>query len=181
MINLKQVLLNKKGSSTPLIVAVVLFIIILSSVTFEYMRLMIIAQGVRDAVQSAVIRVASENWNDAYNGLREGYSGGYVLSGANWSPNITTGDVYGRLNDNLRLKRENGKYVKYTGSTLEYSVSGLSVNVINTQLAPSNSGGMNQLTVEGTVDIAVPLSFGWGQLPQMQIKMRLKAGYTPKF
>jgi hypothetical protein len=48
-------------------------------------------------------------------------------------------------------------------------------------LAPSNINGISQLTVEGTVDIAVPLSFGWEHLPPMQIKMKLKAGYTPKF
>ena len=79
------------------------------------------------------------------------------------------------------MKQENGKYVKYAGSTLEYAVSGLSVSVTNAPLAPSNINGISQLTVEGTVDIAVPLSFGWGHLPPMQLKMKLKAGYTPKF
>jgi hypothetical protein len=73
---------------------------------------MIVAVGVRDAVQSAVIDVATENWDEAYNGLREGYSGGYVLTGTSWNQNITTGDIYGRLKDNLGLKQENGKYVK---------------------------------------------------------------------
>ena len=181
MTKMKNALSDKTGSSTPLIVAVVLAIIILSSAAFEYMRLMIVAVGVRDAVQSAVIDVATENWDEAYNGLREGYSGGYVLSGTSWNQNITTGDIYGRLKDNLGLKQENGKYVKYAGSTLEYAVSGLSVSVTNAPLAPSNINGISQLTVEGTVDIAVPLSFGWEHLPPMQIKMKLKAGYTPKF
>ena len=51
-------------------------------VTFEYMRLMIVAQGVRDSVQSAIVDVATENWDEAYAGLREGYSGGYQLSGS---------------------------------------------------------------------------------------------------
>ena len=72
MTKLKKVLSDKKGSSTPLIVAIVLAIIILSGAAFEYMRLMIVAVGVRDAVQSAVIDVATENWDKAYNGLREG-------------------------------------------------------------------------------------------------------------
>lgn len=62
MTKLKNVLSDKTGSSSPLIVAVVLAIIILSSAAFEYMRLMIVAVGVRDAVQSAVIDVATENW-----------------------------------------------------------------------------------------------------------------------
>ncbi len=49
MIKFRKILLNKGGSSTPLIVAIVLVIIILSSAAFEYMRLMIVAMGIRDA------------------------------------------------------------------------------------------------------------------------------------
>jgi hypothetical protein len=181
MTKLNKLFSNKRGSSTPLIVAVVLFIIILSSATFEYMRLMIVAQGVRDAVQSAVIEVASNNWDRAYNGLREGYSGGFSLSGSSWNPNITTGDVFSRLEDNLGLRWNSGKYVKYSGEDLEYTVSGLTVNVINASFAPSSTSGIGQMTVEGTINVAVPLSFGWDHLPQMQMRMKLKAGFTPKF
>ena len=56
-----------------MILAVVLCCLILACVTFEYMRLMIVAQGVRDSVQSAIVDVATENWDEAYAGLREGY------------------------------------------------------------------------------------------------------------
>ena len=45
-----------------MILAVVLCCLILACVTFEYMRLMIVAQGVRDSVQSAIVDVATENW-----------------------------------------------------------------------------------------------------------------------
>lgn len=31
-----------------------------------FMRLMIVAQGVRDSVQSAIVDVATENWDEAY-------------------------------------------------------------------------------------------------------------------
>lgn len=181
MTKIKQIISNKRGSSTPLIIAIVLAIIILSTAAFEYMRLMVVAVGVRDAVQSATIDVATENWDNVYNGLREGYSGGYTLLGANWNQNITSGDVYARLEENLGVKQESDKYVKYAGDALEYAVSNLSVKVTNAPLAPSNISEINQLTVEGTVDVEVPLSFGWQHLPHMQIKMKLKAGYTPRF
>ena len=181
MTRLKQALSNKTGTTTPLIVVVVLTVIILSCATFEYMRLMVVAVGVRDAVQSAVIEVATENWDKVYNGLREGYSGGYILTESSWEQDITTGDIYKRLSDKLGLKIEEDRYAKYAGSVLEYTVSNLSVSVTNAPLAPTNTNGINQLTVEGTVDVAVPLSFGWNHLPPMNIKMKLKAGYTPKF
>ncbi|TCX53613.1 hypothetical protein [Dehalobacter sp. 14DCB1] len=181
MINLTKAFSNKQGNSTPLIIAVVLSIIILSCAAFEFMRLMVVAVGVRDAVQSAIIDVATENWDEVYNGLREGYSGGYSLSGTTWEQDLTTGDIYDRLADNLGLEQKGGSYVKYTGDVLEYEVSCLSINVINAPLAPSNPRSINQFTVEGAVDVMVPLSFGWEHLPPMKIRMGLKAIYTPKF
>ena len=86
MKKIQEVLKNKSGQGVPMILAVVLCCLILACVTFEYMRLMIVAQGVRDSVQSAIVDVATENWDEAYAGLREGYSGGYQLAGSSWSP-----------------------------------------------------------------------------------------------
>ncbi|WP_010249502.1 hypothetical protein [Acetivibrio cellulolyticus] len=181
MIKLRKILLNKGGSSTPLIVAIVLVIIILSSAAFEYMRLMIVAMGIRDAVQSSIIDVATENWDEVYNGLREGYSGGYTLTGSSWTENISTGNIYERLEENLSVVQEGDKYIKYAGSNLEYAISNLYVDVKNAPLAPSDVIGTNQFTVEGTVHITMPLSFGWEHLPNVKFKLKLKAGYVPKF
>ena len=82
MKKIQEVLKNKSGQGVPMILAVVLCCLILACVTFEYMRLMIVAQGVRDSVQSAIVDVATENWDEAFAGLREGYSGGYQLAGS---------------------------------------------------------------------------------------------------
>jgi len=172
---------DKSGSGTPMILAVVLITLILSTVAFEYVRLLIVAQGVRDSVQSAIVDVATENWDKAYPGLREGYSGGYQLSGSAWYQNVTSGNVYGRLKDVLGVEYENGKYVKYAGSTLEYTLSGLSLDVENAPLAPSSTDGITQLNVTGTITVEVPLSFGWEHLPAMKITMRLQSTYMPKF
>lgn len=79
MKKIREVLKSKSGQGVPMILAVVLCCLILACVTFEYMRLMIVAQGVRDSVQSAIVDVVTENWDEAYAGLREGYSGGYQL------------------------------------------------------------------------------------------------------
>ncbi|WP_235838711.1 hypothetical protein [Desulfosporosinus metallidurans] len=145
------------------------------------MRLMVIASGVRDAIQSAMIDVATENWDDAYNGLREGYSGGYTLSGTDWVVKLDTGDVYSRLESTLGVKKEGTKYVKYTGPDVEYTLSDLSVSMQNAPLAPASTSGISQLSATGTVDVEVPLSFGWRHLPPLKITMKLKGGFTPKF
>lgn len=179
--SIKKMLRRSSGNSAPLMLAVVLAVIILSSAVFEYMRLKVIAGAVRDVVQSAVIEVATENWDDAYNGLREGYSGGYALSGTEWEVRLDNGDVYSRLESTLGVKKESGKYVKYSGPDVEYILSGLSVSIQNAPLAPSGSGGITQLAATGTVDVEVPLSFGWGHLPPLKFTMKLKGGFTPKF
>lgn len=59
MKKIQEVLKNKSGQGVPMILAVVLCCLILACVTFEYMRLMIVAQGVRDSVQSAIVDVAT--------------------------------------------------------------------------------------------------------------------------
>lgn len=145
------------------------------------MRLMIVAQGVRDSVQSAIVDVATENWDEAYAGLREGYSGGYQLAGSSWSQNVTSGNVYARLQDVLGIEYEGGQYVKYSGENLEYRLYDLHLDVENAPLAPSVPDGITQLNVTGTITVDVPLSFGFGHLPPMQITMKLNAKYVPRF
>lgn len=181
MVRIKKILSDTSGNAVPLTLATVLVMIILSCTVYEYIRLMVIANGVRDAVQSAMIDVATENWDNAYNGLREGYSGGYTLSGTDWVVRLDTGDVYSRLESTLGVIRESGKYVKYTGSDVEYTLSGLSVSMQNAPLAPASIGDISQLSATGTVDVEVPLSFGWGHLSPLKVTMKLKGGFTPKF
>jgi hypothetical protein len=180
-LKITQILKDKSGKGAPLILAVVLVTIILSTTVFEYMRLFIIAQGVRDSVQSAIVDVATENWDKAYPGLREGYSGSYKLSGSTWHQNVTTGNVYGRLQSVLGLKYENGKYVKYAGDVPEYKLSGFSLTVVNAPFAPSDTSTVTQLNMTGTITVEVPLSFGWEHLTPMTLTLKLKSKYTPKF
>lgn len=165
MKKIREVLKDNSGQGVPMILAVVLCCLILACVTFEYMRLMIVAQGVRDSVQSAIVDVATENWDEAYAGLREGYSGGYQLSGSSWSQNVTSGNVYARLQNVLGVEYEGGQYVKYSGEDLEYRLYDLHLEVENAPLAPSVPDGITQLNVTGTITVDVPLSFGFGHLP----------------
>ena len=160
MKKIQEVLKNKSGQGVPMILAVVLCCLILACVTFEYMRLMIVAQGVRDSVQSAIVDVATENWDEAYAGLREGYSGGYQLAGSSWSQNVTSGNVYARLQDVLGIEYEGGQYVKYSGENLEYRLYDLHLDVENAPLAPSVPDGITQLNVTGTITVDVP-AFLW--------------------
>jgi hypothetical protein len=143
---------------------------------------MLIAQGVRDSVQSSIISVSTGNYSEVYASLREGYSGGYVNDGGGFNEQINTGDVYARLSGLLGLRREGSRYVKYVGGdVVEYRLSNLTVNVINAPFAPSNGSTSQRFQAEATIFLEVPLSFGWGHLPPMRITLKVKAGWTAKF
>lgn len=172
---------NNRGEGSLLALVVALSIVFISCAVYEYVRLMIIAKGVRDAVQSAIISVATTNYDEVYNGLREGYSGGYLLSGDYWDEYLDTGNMYGQLDRTLGLSRQGVKHLKYAGDTMEYAVWGLNVKIKNAPFAPFDNNAADKFLAEATIELEVPLSFGWGGLPPMRITLNVKAGYVPKF
>lgn len=178
---LRKVLSGNRGNSYPLALCAALAIIIISCGAYEYIRLMIIAQGVRDGVQSAIISVATENYDDVYSALREGYSGGYANNGGGFSEQLDLGNVYGRLDTLMGLRREGARHVKYISGVVEYRVSNLSVTVENAPFAPSNRDAARKFKADAKMFLEVPLSFGWSGLPPMRITLNCRAGWTPKF
>lgn len=178
---LRGIIKNKKGTSFPLIVAVALSLVIVFCGISEYIRLVIIAQGVRDAVQSAVISIVNDSYDDVYHGVREGYSGAYQPSADNFEESLDYGDIYGRLDTLLGLKKESGYHVKYAGTAVEFRLSGLSVDLKNMPLASGSPNNANGFLADVIIRLEVPVSFGGKSLPPMQIMLRVQAKYIPKF
>lgn len=172
---------NRSGSGYPLAITIVLAILLLSCVIFEYFRLAIIAAQVRNAMQSAIIAVATENYSLVYNGLRQSYSGGFTRSGSHWQESWTTGDLYSRISRDLGLIQEETRYVRKSSEHMEYSISNLVVRVINTPFAPASPNSIRQFTAEARIHLTVPLSFGWGHLPPMEADLQVQAVYRPRF
>jgi len=172
---------NKKGTSFPLIVAVTLVLVIIFCGISEYLRLMIIAQGVRDAVQSAVISTVNDSYDDVYHGVREGYSGAYQPSADEFEESLDYGDIYGRLDRLLGLREENGSHVKYAANAVEFRLSDLSVDLENMPFAPENPDNYSGFLADAAVKLEVPVSFGGKSLPPMKINLKVKAKYMPLF
>ncbi|MCL2253580.1 MAG: hypothetical protein FWC09_03975 [Lachnospiraceae bacterium] len=182
MKRVKKILKSKKAMSYPLGIAIALSIVIISCGAFEYLRLMIIVQGVRDSVQSAIISVSTGNYSEVYQSLREGYSGGYVNEGSGFGEQLNTGNVYSRLSTLLGLKRDGAYYIKYANDdVMEYRISQLKIDIKNAPFTPSDPSSSQKFSAEATIFLEVPLSFGWSNLPPMQIKLNCKAGWIPKF
>jgi len=174
-----KILKSKTASSTPLTVALVLCLLIICCAIAEFFRLAIIVGGVRDGLQQAVIAVSTTNYDELYNGLREGYSGGYFLYGESWDESLDYGDVYGRMDGLLGTTGQNGWHVKALEGGYEYRFSGLSIDIINTPFTPGNAD--QNFEADASIQIEVPLSFGFDMLPDLAMEVRTKAAYMPKF
>ena len=142
---------------------------------------MIIAQGVRDTVQSAVISTVNDSYDNVYHGVREGYSGAYQPSAEDFKESLDYGDIYGRLDTLLGLRQESGHHVKYTGSAVEFKLSELSVDLRNMSLAPGNPDNGNSYLADAVIKLEVPVSFAGGLLPPMTIHLKVQAKYMPLF
>ena len=176
---LKKILKDKRGISYPLTVALVLALLITLCALAEFFRLSIIAYGIRNALQESVISVATTNYNEVYEGLREGYSGGYFMTGDRWEETLDYGDVYTRLDHLLGTNPDGGYHVKWQESAYEYRITNLDVSISNAPFAPGNAS--RNFEADVSVQLEIPLSFGWETLPPVRMTIRTKAVYMPKF
>ena len=97
MKKLRYILKDKAGNGFPLVVAITLALVIILCGVMEFFRLNIIATGVKEALEDAIIVTVNDNYADVYHGVREGYSGGYQPDGSSFSYSVNTGDIYGYM------------------------------------------------------------------------------------
>ena len=181
MEKIKRIIKDKRAASFPLIIAITLSLVLIFSGISEYFRLMIVAQGVRDAVQAAVISTVNDNYDDVYHGVREGYSGAYQPIASDFEESLDYGDIYNRLDNILELRQSSGYHEKRTSEDkLEFRIWGLSVNIKNAPFATGDQS-LARFQADSTIMLEVPVSFGGKLLPPMQIKLKTSAGYTPRF
>lgn len=166
-------------------IAVTLVLVILLCGISEYFRLQIIASGVREAVQDAIIGTVNDNYPGVYHGAREGYSGGYQTDGSSvWEQAVTDGDIYSYLDSILGTDERGGSHVKYTGDTgtaVEFVITDLSVTVRNAPLAPSDPRNAQRFEADALVKLEVPVRFGGKLFPSMRITLKVQAGYIEVF
>ena len=136
---MKEILRDRRASSFPMTIGIVLSLIILMCGISEYFRLQIIAAGVREAVEDAVISTVNDNYAGVYHGVREGYSGSYVPFGeGSWEEDLNEGDIYDYLDETIGTRLSGGRHIKYadTGTAMEFAIDSLQVTLRNAPLVP---------------------------------------------
>ena len=178
---LRIILKDKSGVSFPLVIGVTLSLLLIFCGVSEYFRLQIIAAGVRDAVEDAIISTVNDNYAGVYHGVREGYSGGYYTEGYGFEEAVDTGDIYYHLDEMLGTRSENGTRVKYAEGVLEYRITGLDVEIRNAPLAPSDPQNAQRFKADAEIWLEVPVRFAGKTLPAMKMRLKVQAGYIEVF
>ena len=167
------------GEGTPMILAIVLVLLMLFCTVAEFSRVWIIAQGVKEAAQQAVISTINDNYDDVYHAVREGYAVGWYPDGTGrWDESVDTGDVYGQLASTLGLENTGSGYQKISNGNVEYTISGLSVELSNNALSSGQSKGY---TAAVEIRLEVPVRFLGNLLPAAEMMLHTEAKYVPVF
>ncbi len=176
-----KILKSNKGNIFPKAIFVTLSLLLIMSGIMEYFRLTIIAQGIRDSMQDAVISTVTENYRDVYHSVREGYSAAYQPVADDFQESLNYGDIYNKLESIYDLSYNNGQYEKLrSDGSLEYMIYNLYVDIDN---APLRAGDVvsDRFEISSYITLEVPVSFGGNLLPNMKIRIKTTAGYTPIF
>ena len=182
---IRNILKSEQAASFPMTIGIVLALIILLCGISEYFRLQVIAAGVREAVDDAIISTVNDNYAGVYHGVREGYSGNYMPFGTEgWEETLDVGDIYGYLDDTIGTTLQGGRHVKYGddgNQELEFAIDRLDVTIRNAPLAPSDPENAQRFEADALVRLEVPVRFGGRLLPSMFITLKVQAGYIEVF
>lgn len=175
---------EQEGSGVIEAVVLFLFAMILLSVLFEYIRIQILANGVRDSFERAVLTVASENYNEVYAGFREveymggiyeggPEGGGYAGEIPEWLPLNDYGNVAEELQELLNLEIEESLYINVKDN---YTLDNIQVEIRNNSF---ESAGRYE--IKGMIKMHIPIYFSGIKVMDTTIPVGIKTAYTPKY
>ena len=182
---IRQIIKDRRGVSFPLVIGVTLALVVILCGISEFFRLHIIATGVKEAVEDAIISTVNDNYAGVYQGAREGYSGGYMPEGdEGWEKAVNESDIYTYLDNAIGTELRGGRRVKYASDSsmeMEFAVDSLSVTIRNAPLAPSDPRNAQRFQAVAVIRLEVPVRFGGRLLPSMHITLKVQAGYIEVF
>ncbi|MGB8454364.1 MAG: hypothetical protein WCD89_18795 [Anaerocolumna sp.] len=176
----------KEKSGVGVIHAAIIFLIsmLLLSVLYEFIRIQIVANNIRDSYERAILTVGSENYNEVYSGFREyDYTGGeyqggpYSRSNIDEMPEWEALNDYGNISEELMellflIEKDNTLVSEKDG----YELSDIQVLVNNAEYAASG-----KYEIKGTITMTVPIYLSKVQVTNVEIPLRVMTAYTPKY
>ena len=172
------------GASFIDFVVVFLILMIVVSAVFEYIRIQIVGNNLRDSFERAVLTVSAENHDEVYAGFREVeeigglYEGGSAGGGEKeeipeWIPLRDLGDVEGELEELLYLEQEGAAY---KSNKDRYKIMNIQVDVRN-----HYESDRQKYEVRGTIMIQLPVHFLGMKIVDAEIPIKIRTAYTGKY
>lgn len=172
------------GASFIDFVVVFLILMIVVSAVFEYIRIQIVGNNLRDSFERAVLTVSAENHDEVYAGFREVeeigglYEGGSAGGGEKeeipeWIPLRDLGDVEGELEELLYLEQEGAAY---KSNKDRYKIMNIQVDVRN-----HYESDRQKYEVRGTIMIRIPIYFLEMKIVDAEIPIKIRTAYTGKY
>lgn len=175
MEKLKKILSNNDGVGFVSICAIVLIVLMFLFAGFEFGRQMLIANNVRDVIQETTVRISTENWDNSYDGVKQGYAGAYVLNDDNWIENDEE-DIETELINQLDLSYVDGKYASVDDNgNVDYYLSDFSINIVNSGLK-NDSSSLEMIT---TARLDIPCTYNKSLVSDINLKV--SSGYKNIF
>ncbi|HBE9286935.1 TPA: hypothetical protein KRE72_003422 [Clostridioides difficile] len=172
---------DEKGAVNIVILGVVLVLVLIISLYFEKIRLQIVAFGVRNAFETSITDISTENYDEVYPCIREGYSSAYKLNKSDkWESNIDKGNIVEQLKKSLGLVEEDGQLIKYNGDKIEFKLYDIKINILNRQLAPSDKTKLEKYRVNGQLILEIPSSYD-GKTSYAKKDINVSSAYTSKY
>lgn len=136
------------------------------------------ASGVKDGLESAMISVVNDNYNEVYHSVREGYAAGYEPEAGSFRASIDLGRVEDRLCELLGLSYADEGLAKISDDgSVQFYLSDLETEVHNINLR--NSG--ERFYADGSVIMKIPVRFAGDVITFATFKIKCKAAYTEIF
>ncbi|KNZ42413.1 hypothetical protein [Acetobacterium bakii] len=173
------------GVSAPVVAVLILIVVMTMCAVYERLRIVTIVSQLDQAVEMSVQGVATENWDNVYQGVREGYAGTYTKDALtdDWEAVMNKEQILDQMNHMIDFKVKGSTWVKEddAGNVLfSMKPKETTVKIINTSLAADEG---DALTVETTNTITVPWLFlgAMFDAPPIVVERKTVCGYTPKF
>lgn len=176
---IKTKLKSTKGDIGFMGIALVLICIMILAVGIEYLKALAIIQSVSDSLQEAVVCVATDNANSAFDGVREGNSSAHKYDGDKWIAEVKTSDVENKLVSAMSLKKQGTKYIKFAQNGIaNFSISNITVDYANVTVG--DKGNAYTLSFSASCDLELSYIFLGVNIPITK-KIVLHSTYIPLF
>ncbi len=175
---------EKEGAGVIDAAVIFLFAMLLLSISYEYLRIQITANNIRDSFERAILTVGSENYNEVFSGFREyDYVGGEFEGGPYSRDNIDEMPEWEALNDYGNISAELAELLSLSDDDTilisekdNYELSDITVLVNNAEYAASG-----KYEIKGTITMTVPIYFSNIKITEMVIPLKVMTAYTPKY